>query len=63
MLVKSLKHVPLRDETYRGVWMNYVFTIPFAENDEDLEISVSHNTDEPRCLTVHVKNNKFSFEV
>ena len=62
MIVTSTKFVNLPDQTYKGIWANWVMTIPFVENNEDLEIPVSHNSTEPQYVLVHVRNNSFSFE-
>jgi hypothetical protein len=61
MLIKSTKHVDLPNETYLGIWKDWVVTIAFS--DEDMEVPVSKgNGEEPKRVRITVINNSFSFE-
>jgi hypothetical protein len=66
MIVKSIKHVGLPDETYHGLWCGWTVTIPVIEGDteKDLEFPVSHTTPTTEAIAVKVKvvNHSFSFE-
>lgn len=61
MIVKSTKHVDLPDGEYIGAWMNWVVTIPFEEN-ENMEIPVSHGSENVVIVRLKIKNNSFIFD-
>lgn len=54
-MVKSIKHVDLPDGLYRGIWFEWIVSIPCI--DEDIEIPVSDCAKELKYVWVIVEKN------
>ena len=65
MIVTSTKHVSLPNETYCGIWSEYVLTIPWVDgNDKDIDLEIPTDKGTPSIARVNVTvlNNVATFE-